>query len=165
MKSFQAIILTLAITLICSQDAGKLFDLNKMFEQNTLTAFLASVGEDGYPVTVEDCLDNPTFKPTQRVVDPPNLVKGKSIRIKIGGVMLQDVVLSKLHLDTFYNGKTIYTDDVDKKNLAIKKGRWAYDYEASVPTFTPAGHWEIRLYLVDTDNKNLSCLKATFDTN
>jgi len=79
--------------------------------------------------------------------------------------MIQDQIVQKIHLDTYFNGKVIYTQDVDKKNLEVKKGKWAFDYEASVPTFTPAGHWEIFIYVVNNENANLSCIKAIFETN
>lgn len=165
MKGFlKAIVLVLALTLSLSQDSGRLFDLNDMYKQGTLNTFLALAG-DGYPIILTDCMENPSFKVTQKVVDPPALIKGQSIKMKIGGVMLQDTVVSKLHLDTYFNGKIIYTNDVDKKNVAIPKGKWAYDYEASVPTFTPAGHWEIFIYIVDDKATNISCVKAVFDSD
>ena len=166
MKAFlKAIVLTLTISLAFTEDSGKLFDLNSMYEQGTISSFLAVVG-DGYPITLGECSqDNPIFKVTQKAVDPPALIKGQGIRIKVGGVMTQDTVVSKLHLDTFFNGKVIYTNEVDKKNAAVPKGKWAYDYEASVPTFTPAGHWEIFIYIVDNNQKNISCIKAMFDTD
>ena len=154
----------LVISTIFAQHTGSLFDLNEMYTQGTLKAFLG-LGDEGYPVTISDCLENPTFKITQKVVDPPTLIKGSSIKIKAGGVMIQDEVIQKIHLDTYFNGKVIYTNEVDKKNLEVKKGKWAFDYEASVPTFTPAGHWEIFVYVVDKSNTNLSCIKAIFDTS
>ena len=164
MRNLRIFIFALAVCSIFSQHAGRLFDLNEMYAQGTLKAFLG-LGDEGYPVTVSDCLENPVFKITQKVVDPPTLIKGQSIKIKAGGVMTQDEVVQKIHLDTYFNGKVIYTNDVDKKNLEVKKGKWAFDYEASVPTFTPAGHWEIFVYIVDKANNNISCIKAVFDTN
>lgn len=164
MRIFPVFLFTLAISCIFSQHVGKLFDLNEMYEQGTLKAFLG-LGDDGYPVSISDCMENPVFKITQKVVDPPTLIKGQSIKIKAGGVMIQDEIVQKIHLDTYFNGKVIYTNDVDKKNLEVKKGKWAFDYEASVPTFTPAGHWEIFVYVVDKNNTNLACIKAVFDSS
>lgn len=165
MKSFfKTIVLLLALSFTVTQDSGKLFDLNSMYQQGTLSAFLALAG-DGYPITLSDCMENPSFKVTQKVVDPPALIKGQGIKIKVGGVMVQETVISKLHLDTYFNGKVIYTNDVDKKNTLVPKGKWAYDYEAAVPTFTPAGHWEIFIYVVDGKATNISCIKAVFDSN
>jgi len=163
MRIIRTFLFALAISSIFAQEAGRLFDLNEMYAQGTLKAFLG-LGDDGYPVTISDCLENPIFKITQKVVNPPTLVKGQSIKIKAGGVMTQDEVLQKIHLDTYFNGKVIYTNDVDKKNFEVKKGKWAFDYEASVPTFTPAGHWEIFMYIVNKDGTNLSCIKAVFDS-
>jgi len=165
MKAFlKSLILAITVSLITSQHAGALFDLNEMYKQGTLSSFLALTG-DGYPVTLSDCMENPTFKVTQKVVDPPTLIKGQGIKIKVGGVMVQETIVSKLHLDTYFNGKVIYTNEVDKKNVTVPKGKWGYDYEASVPTFTPSGHWEIFIYIVDGSANNISCVKAVFDTD
>ncbi len=165
MKAFlNSLIFSLVVSLVVSQHAGPLFDLNAFFNQENLSTFLTLVG-DGYPVSLSECMENPIFKISQKVVDPPELIKGQGIKIKVGGVMVREIVVSKLHLDTFFNGKVIYTNDVDKKNVTVPKGKWAYDYEASVPTFTPAGHWEIFIYIVDGSGTNISCIKASFDTN
>ena len=164
MRIFKIFLFALAITSIFTQHSGKLFDLNEIYAQGSLKAFLG-LGEDGFPLIVSDCLENPIFKITQKIVDPPNIVKGGSIKIKVGGVMIHDEIIQKLHFDTFFNGNIIYAYDVEKKNLEVKKGKWAFDYEASVPTFTPSGHWEIFVYVVNKDNDKLSCIKAVFETN
>ena len=119
----------------------------------------------GYPVTVSLCMDKPTFKITQKAVQPPNIIKGKSIRIIAGGVMIKEQVISNLHIDTYFEGKVIYTQDVDKKNTKVPRGKWQFDFEASVPAFTPSGKWEIFMYLVNDAGEHASCIKCTFDTS
>jgi hypothetical protein len=164
MAKLQIILIILSITCIfCNQ--GRLFDLNKMAEQGTLMKFLADAKmmTDGSPVSVEPCEDTGLFKITRMTVDPTEIVKGQSIRIKVLGVFLQDVTISKLHLDTLYNGGVIFTDNVDKGNTPQKKGTYAYDYEASVPTFVPSGKWEILINLLNDKEEKLSCVKATFE--
>lgn len=163
MRLIKVFLFVLSLALVCSQDAGVLFDLNGMYEQGTLQAFLA-LGDDGYPVTLGECLDSPTFKIVQKGVVPSKLIKGQSIKILVAGVMTQDVVVQKIHLDTYFNGNVIYTAEVDKKNVEVKKGKWNYDYEASVPTFTPNGDWIIKVFVVDKNNANLSCIQAAFST-
>jgi len=163
MSIFKGIILILAIAAISCENS-KLFDLDEMLTQGTLLNFLneSKMFLSGVPVTTDSCLDNPAFKSTKITIDPPELVKGQSIRIKVVGALLNDQTISKLHLETFYNGGSIYKDDVDKGNTLVKKGMYGYDYEASVPTFTPSGKWEIHVYLVNDKGENLSCLKCMF---
>ena len=159
MSLIKALIFVLAISYIAC-DSGKLFDLHQMYEQGTLLNFLADV--KGAPVTTEECMNPQIFKPVKITIDPTEIIKGQSIKIKVIGAMLSDQVVNKLHLDTFYNGATIYTNDVDKKNVAIKKGNWFYDYEAAVPTFTPSGKWEIFIYIINDKQEKIHCLKAMF---
>jgi hypothetical protein len=162
MNFFQGLVLILAISAISAQEARKLFDLNQMYEQGTLLNFLADV-KGGAPVSIESCQDKPIFQSTKITVDPTEIIKGQNISIKVVGVMLSDQVVNKLHLDTYYNGSVIYTADVDKKNAPVKKGPYGYNYEASVPTFTPSGKWEIFIYLLNDKQEKLSCQKATFN--
>ena len=146
-------------------DQGLLFDLNKMAEQGSLMKFLAGANmlTDGSPVSVEPCEDVGLFKVTRMTVDPTEIQKGQSIRIKVMGVFLQDVIVNKLHLETMYNGGVIFTDNIDKGNTPQKKGTYAYDYEASVPTFVPSGKWEIFVNLLNDKEEKLSCVKANFE--
>jgi hypothetical protein len=160
MNFFRGLVLFLAVSMIACEE-GKLFDLNAMYEQGTILKFLADA-KNGAPITVEGCQENPIFKSTKIVVDPTEIIKGQNIRFKVVGVMLSDQIVNKMHLDTFYNGAVIYTTDVDKKNAPVKKGTYGYDYEASVPTFTPSGKWEIFIYLLNDKLEKLSCHKATF---
>jgi len=73
MKMFRIFLFALAITSILTEETGKLFDLNEMYEQGKLKAFLA-LGDEGYPVTVSDCLENPILKITQKIVNPPSII-------------------------------------------------------------------------------------------
>ena len=153
--TLRIIFFAITLTFIITQETGILFQEPINFLQ---------LGDDGYPVTLDLCMDNPIFKVTQKAVQPPTIIKGKSIRIIVAGVMINDQVIQKLHLDTLFNGNKIYTAEVDKKNIKVAKGKWQYDYEASVPAFTPSGHWEIFMYIVNDKNENISCVKGIFDT-
>ena len=144
----RTILFAITLSIIVTQDSGLLFDLEQMQKDGSIRNFL-ELKDEGFPVDVSLCMDNPTFKVTQKAVQPPNIIKGKSIRIIVGGVMIKDQVIQKLHLDTYFQGKVIYTQDVDKKNTKVAKGKWSFDYEASVPAFTPSGHWEIFINMVN----------------
>ncbi len=71
----KSIILFLSVNLISTKDAGVLFDLNEMYSQGTLQTFLG-LQDAGYPLTITDCIENPVFKITQKVIDPPSMIKG-----------------------------------------------------------------------------------------
>ena len=163
MRKLQILLIILSVTSILSTK-GVLFDLNKMAEQGTLLKFLADTKlTEGSPVSAESCDDIGVFRMTRMIIDPTTVEKGQSIRMKVLGIFLQDVVLKKIHLETFYNGGVIFTDDVDKGNSPQSQGSYAYDYEASVPTFVPSGHWEIFLHLLNEKDEKLSCIKVSFD--
>jgi hypothetical protein len=165
MKIFlRIILLSISLSFILTQHSGVLFDIFQMQKDGTIKNFL-QLKDDGFPVTTELCMDNPTFKITQKAVQPASIIKGGSIRIIAGGVMVNDQVVQKIHLDTYFNGAVIYTQEVDKKNVAVPKGKWQWDYEASIPSFTPSGHWEIFIWIINDKNEKISCLKGIFDTN
>jgi hypothetical protein len=162
MSFIKVIVLLLALTtIVCN--SGKLFDKDFTFTEQTL-GFLEDikVKAAGAPVNVSQCLDKPILQITKMTVDPKEIIKGSDIRIKVVGIMLSEQTVSKLHLDTYYNNDVIYTEDVDKKNVVVKKGTYGFDYTASVPSFTPAGNWEIFLNLLNAAGDTLSCVKATF---
>lgn len=157
MNSIKGLVLVLAISSI-------LCNSSSLYESDAASGFLKMLQTDGgAPVSLSDCMDNPVYIITNKKVDPTEIIKGQSIKIKVAGVMKEEVHVQKLHLDTYYNGGVIYQDNVDKQNqLVAKSGRFIYEYEASVPTFTPSGKWEIFIYLVNSENVNISCLKAEF---
>lgn len=165
MNTLKGIILVLAMTTILCNFESNEFD--SLYESDGPQGFLKMLETaGGSPVITSSCLDDPIYVITNKKVDPAEIVKGQSIKIKVAGVMKVDTKVQKLHLDTFYNGGVIYQDNVDKKNeLVPKGGKYIFEYEASVPTFTPSGKWEIFIYLVNSENVNISCLKAEFSTS
>lgn len=166
MKAIGIILLLCIIAINSKEEILPLFDLNYLAEQGTLGSFLANLKEDGFPVTSSVCMEEKVFKKTQLTIDPSSIQKGKSIKIKVVGAMLQASTVQKLHLDTYYNGGVIFTADVDQKNVEVKKGSmWGYNYEASVPTFTPAGKWEIFVYVINSANEKIHCVKCEFETS
>jgi hypothetical protein len=158
------IIALLIATIVCNQ--GTLVDLNKMYEQGTLTNFLALLGDDA-DISVKDCGDgvNYPISITDSKVSPTKLVKGQDIQIKVKGVALEDTEVTNLHLDTLFNGSSIFKDDKPQSfGKVAAGGEVVYAYSASVPSFTPAGNWDITMNLQDSSKKNVSCLKVTFTT-
>ena len=158
----RVIALFISITAITCQDV-KLFDSNLISKEEKLTFLQENIdNHENVAVIVEQCLVKPIFQITKILLDPNNVIKGQNIRTKIVGVMQSDQSINRLHLETFFNGSSIFTDNVDKKNIFIKKGTYGYEYETSVPTFTPSGLWEIYLYLINESGNNLSFLKMSF---
>jgi hypothetical protein len=161
------IILSTLILFLCSKSnpvSAKLFNIEYLEEQDNtgvLEKFL-SIAKLGNPVTTQDCLPASIFKVSKINLNPTELIKGQNIHIKVIGAMMQDEVVSKLHIDAFLNGSSIYNQDV-VKNQEVKKGLWYYEYEVGIPTFVPAGHWDIYIYVLNDKGEKLNCLQALFD--
>lgn len=164
MSWIKVLFFSITIASISCQQLNFLFDLDGMYEQGSLEGFLSQVKADseGVPVTLEECMDKPIFKITKMNVTPKEVIKGQNIKIKVGGVMLSEQIVNRLDLKTFFNDGLIYEDKVDKKDVQVKKGAYAYDYEASVPGFTPSGKWEIFVKLINKAEEEISCVKASF---
>jgi len=139
------IILSTLILFLCSKSnpvSAKLFNIEYLEDQDNtgvLEKFL-SIAKLGNPVTTKDCLASSIFKVSKINLNPTELIKGQNIHIKVIGAMMQDEVVSKLHIEAFY-----------------------YEYEVGIPTFVPAGHWDIYIYVLNDKGEKLNCLQALFD--
>lgn len=161
------IIFSTLILFLCSKSnpvSAKLFNVEYLEEKDNtgvLEKFLSDA-KLGNPVTTKDCLPGGMFQITKVNLNPTELIKGQNIHIKAIGAMMQDENVSNLHIDALLNGSPIYNQDI-AKNQQVKKGLWYYEYEVGVPTFVPAGHWDIYIYVLNDKGDKLNCLQAQFD--
>ena len=160
------VILSTLILFLCSNSnpvSAKVFDTEYLEEDNTgvLQKFLSDANL-GNPITTKDCLSGSKFKIAKLNLTPTEILKGQNIHVKAIGAMAEDVTVSKLHVDAILNGSPIYNQDVPK-NENVKKGLWFYEYEIGVPTFVPSGHWDIFVYVLNSNGEKLNCLQAMFD--
>lgn len=117
---------------------------------------------DGPVVTLESCMDDPIFKHTSLVVDPPTITKGQPITFKVKGILLSEQCIDRLYLETFNNKQKMPTFNKDLGKKTYPKGPYGYNYENEVPTIIPVGLWEIYVYLKNCSDASISCIKATF---
>ena len=155
MKSI--ISLFLLLTVSC-QFKGKLFDVEQFLSKD-LNDF------NGYPVNLEICDDQSNLKVLKNKVTPPEIEWGQDVTLKSQVLAMKKLSIQKLKLITKYNGSDIFTDERDFVKEVEESEKFVYTYTASVPSFTPAGEWDIYLHLVDADGNKLSCLKAHFTTS
>ena len=149
----KAILALLIVAVSCAD--GPLFDITQFLD--------VSVNGLKVPIVTSICMDETKFQILKQVITPEEITKGEDIAIKVQGAALVDVVIKNLNLVTQYNGADIFTDNKDQGNTAVSAGeKYVYSYTASVPTFTPAGTWDIYLKLQDTNDEVISCLKAQF---
>ena len=76
----RTILFAITLSLTLTQHSGLLFNLEQMQKDGTIKNFL-ELKDEGFPVTISDCMDSPIFRVTQKAVQPPNLIKGSSIKI------------------------------------------------------------------------------------
>ena len=147
------IVLALVFAVSCAD--GPLFDVYQFLDQE--------VNGEGVPITTEICMEETKFKILKTAINPSEIIKGQDINIKVQGQALVDLTMKNLNLVTKYNGADIFTDNKDQGGKAVPTGdKFQYQYTASVPTFTPAGEWDIYLKLENDDDEVVSCLKAHF---
>ena len=148
--------LILLITISC-QLKGKLFDVEQFLSKDIIDM-------NGYPVNLEICDDQSIIKTLENKVVPPELELGADVTLKSKVKALKKVSIKQLKLLVQYNGVDIFSDLRDYiKDVEVDE-TFVYTYTASVPAFTPAGKWDIFINLVDSDEKNVTCLKASFTT-
>jgi len=172
------LILCTCIVFVMSSDnpvARKLLQLEEVEQvvdkQLNLDKFLAAASEEyilaapvlkDSPITIVDCLPGSVLRLTNIKVTPTELQKGKPISMKAVGVFTAASDVTNLHISANLNGQEIFKNDVAKASHQ-NPGPYMFSYDNNVPTFTPAGHWEVYVWCMNGDNK-LACIKATFDT-
>ena len=154
MKSIISVILL--ITISC-QLKGKLFDVEQFLAKDIIDM-------NGYPVDIKVCDDQTITKSLQNKVIPPEIELGQDVTLKSQVQALKKLSIRKLKILVKYNGSDIFSDLKDYiKDVEVDE-KFVYTYTASVPAFTPAGNWKIFINLVDSDEKEVTCLTANFDT-
>jgi hypothetical protein len=124
--------------------------------------FLADL-TDGSKIKLEECSDNPIYKPLNKKVTPDSIIKGENLTIKVNGVFLSDQHVQDLNIVTFKDGTKMDEQTIDKSVDKKKNEHWVWEYGSFVPAFVPAGHWETFIRLRDADHKELCCIKASWD--
>ncbi len=160
MKSFNKVISFLILFVLasffeCHQSESKEI-------KEFLLKFLSDPFSEGNQIKTETCLDNPLLLLKTVKFDPPEIEKGRNVKMKVIGAMLEDTIIKGLFIQAFLNKNKMFEKEIPK-NESVKKGIWSYEYEVGVPKFVPTGNWETYVYVRDDKDKDISCVKVLFD--
>ncbi len=136
--------------------AKPLFDVTKFHKMVT--------SDNGAKITTSLCQEEVKMQVTRMAVEPEEIIKGEDIGITVQEEALESLVIKNLHVSAIYNGFEIYFDDRDQEMTELEEGdlfEWGYD--AHVPTFTPAGAWNIYLTLQTDTDESVTCVLVHWD--
>lgn len=118
--------------------------------------------QEGAPISFEIVEEN-SCSITRYQAKPEAIVPGGSIEFKMQYQALQAVNIASLDLDVLNNGVSLFTDKVAINKSYAESEKDVTGYTAAIPSFCPAGSWDIMLYLKDDAGSNAAILKAHFD--
>lgn len=118
---------------------------------------------NGAPIITEICMEETKFKITRIVITPEEIIKGEDIGIQVEGEALENMHIVNLHISTTLNGLEIFVDDKPQEAELEEGDKFTWGYDAHVPTFTPAGSWDVIVTLVTDTGETVSCLKVHWD--
>lgn len=156
MKSI--IILALITLSLCSTQIKFLDNTTGEFKSIDLSD---SNGKGDVTITT-NCLDNPAIKNTSVQLQPTHVKLNANIDAKVEATALQAVHVHVMAIEIVYNGRTLATLNQDINKDYAQGQNFEYTYQNKIPFFLLGGNYEIRVYLVDTAGKHLSCLKLAF---
>ena len=126
------------------------------------TGKFLSQSNDGSPITFTVVEEN-TCQITRYQAKPDSVVPGSSNEFKMQFSPLQDIYIKELYLDTQNNGVSLFTDHVAIGKSYTTGEKDVVGYSATIPSFCPAGSWDIYLYLIDGDGNTAATLLVHFD--
>ena len=122
-----------------------------------------TVGATGV-VSWKQCADAEkhfTFDPASSSYSPSPLVKGKNVNLDLQGVVDAPVTLQKVHVNAKWNGASLYDQDITVGKTY--SDLLEFDFSWFVPTYAPAGTYDITLTGFDKDMKTTDmCVLANF---
>lgn len=159
--------LILALVLLYSVNC-ELNYLPETFDEEVEKTFLQQVNlteEKGKVVIVLNCDDSDnSFTNSKTKVNPIIVTKGETIQVKVQGTSDKDIDLSKLSVVASLNGVEAFNDSKSLEGSKIVANQpFTYDYQTTVPTFIPEGRFDIKMFILNTEGKKVSCLDAYFD--
>jgi len=98
-------------------------------------------------------------------IDPNPVVSGKPATFKISATSNKDIPGGKVSIDVFFHGLRVHTESHDlctKTTCPINQGSFVLTNSQSLPGFTPAGDYKLRMKMMDADDKVLTCVYFNF---
>ena len=124
--------------------------------------FLSKSNDEGSPITFTIIEEN-TCQITRYQAKPEAIIPGGSIEFKMQFTALEDIDIKELNLVTENNGVVLFTDNTPISKSYNSGEKDVTGYTTVIPSFCPAGSWDIYLYIKDVDGNNACTLLAHFD--
>lgn len=100
------------------------------------------------------------------VISPNPVVSGNPATFEISATSEDDISGGILSIEVFYYGLPVHTESHDlcsKTSCPVKQGSFVLMNSQSLPGFTPPGSYKLRMKMMDTDNKLLTCININFN--
>lgn len=148
MKAFM--FLTLILIAFCSS-------LELKFLNNNL-----SDPQPGELVWTQDCETGSPFE-HKKIKATPNIVsKGESMNLKAAVQSDSPQSVRGVLLVAYLNGVQSFTQSKQLNDEVEAGEMYIYSFDVTVPSFIPTGSFDFYFFLVDGEEKHLSCLKGHF---
>lgn len=98
-------------------------------------------------------------------IDPNPVVSGAPATFKISAIADEALSGGKLSIDVFFYGVRVHTESHDlctKTTCPIEQGSFVLTHSQSLPGFTPAGAYKLKMKMIDADDKQLTCVNINF---
>lgn len=98
-------------------------------------------------------------------IDPNPVVTGKPATFTISATSSKAIPGGRLSLDVFFYGLRVHTESHDlctETTCPVKQGSFVLTNSQSLPGFTPAGDYKLRLKMMDAGDKVLTCVYFDF---
>ena len=103
-----------------------------------------------------------TFDPASSSYSPNPLQKGKNVNLDLQGVVDSTTTLQKVHVNAKWNGASLYDQDITVGQSY--SDLLEFDFSWFVPSYAPAGKYDITLTGFDSDLKTSDmCVQASFN--
>ena len=122
----------------------------------------SKIKNEGAPLIFTIVEEN-TAKITNYKAKPDSIIPGENLEFKMQFQATTDVYVSKLFLNTFNNGVSLFTDTVPIEKSYSTGDKDVAGYSPTIPSFCPPGSWDIYLILKDDSDNNVSTPLAHFD--
>ena len=88
--------------------------------------------------------------------------KGADVELIVWGVMTEDVFVSNLHMDVWWNGVYFHKEDHKFRDDVEEQEAYNIDFTWYVPPVAPSGRYDINLVLQE-GGVELGCVRAVLD--
>lgn len=98
-------------------------------------------------------------------INPNPVVSGAPATFKISAISGESLSGGKLSIDVFFYGVRVHTESHDlctKTSCPIEQGSFVLTHSQSLPGFTPAGAYKLKMKLMDVDDNQLTCVNINF---